>query len=296
MKAKRLITALAAISAFGFASAALAEFTAYDAIPSPQPGNVLSLGNEAYAQDELGDHVRFTGPYRVLSSVDVLMSSWACESGTWYGGTCSTTPGAKFSHPITLNIYAVDNSGPAPAVGALIASMTQTFDIPYRPSADPSCGTRWKDTDGSCFNGLATQITFDFIGDELALPDEVIYGVTYNTNTSGPSPLGVGGPYDSLNIGLAETAPNVGVDVEPDALFWDTAVCGWYTDGGAGGCDVFRRDTGWTPYTPTARFKMLAVPAIAGDCKKNGWMGLTRADGTPFKNQGDCVSYVMNGK
>jgi hypothetical protein len=31
-------------------------------------------------------------------------------------------------------------------------------------------------------------------------------------------------------------------------------------------------------------------------CKKDGWKMLFRADGSTFKNQGDCVSYVSNGK
>jgi hypothetical protein len=34
----------------------------------------------------------------------------------------------------------------------------------------------------------------------------------------------------------------------------------------------------------------------AESCKNDGWMDLTTADGTPFKNQGDCISYMNNGK
>ena len=34
----------------------------------------------------------------------------------------------------------------------------------------------------------------------------------------------------------------------------------------------------------------------ANACKKNGWVSLTRADFTTFKNQGDCVSYTNTGK
>jgi hypothetical protein len=30
-------------------------------------------------------------------------------------------------------------------------------------------------------------------------------------------------------------------------------------------------------------------------CKKGGWQNLVRADGTPFGNQGDCVSYAARG-
>src|SRR6476661_5468348 len=32
------------------------------------------------------------------------------------------------------------------------------------------------------------------------------------------------------------------------------------------------------------------------ECKKGGWQTMRRADGSTFKNQGDCVSYVNTGK
>lgn len=39
------------------------------------------------------------------------------------------------------------------------------------------------------------------------------------------------------------------------------------------------------------------VPTSADQCKKDGWRTLTDANGTAFKNQGDCVSYIAtNGK
>jgi hypothetical protein len=41
---------------------------------------------------------------------------------------------------------------------------------------------------------------------------------------------------------------------------------------------------------------LLAVPTNKDDCKNNGWKTLYRADGTPFKNQGDCIQYVNTGK
>lgn len=31
-------------------------------------------------------------------------------------------------------------------------------------------------------------------------------------------------------------------------------------------------------------------------CKKGGWQGLTRANGSGFKNQGDCIQYANTGK
>jgi hypothetical protein len=38
------------------------------------------------------------------------------------------------------------------------------------------------------------------------------------------------------------------------------------------------------------------VPTNANQCKNGGWMTSVRADGTTFKNQGDCVQYVNTGR
>lgn len=38
------------------------------------------------------------------------------------------------------------------------------------------------------------------------------------------------------------------------------------------------------------------VPTSKDQCKNGGWMTSVRADGSTFKNQGDCVSYTQNGK
>lgn len=38
------------------------------------------------------------------------------------------------------------------------------------------------------------------------------------------------------------------------------------------------------------------VPTDKEQCKKGGWENLARPDGSPFKNQGDCVSFVASGK
>ena len=37
-------------------------------------------------------------------------------------------------------------------------------------------------------------------------------------------------------------------------------------------------------------------PVNKDQCKNNGWQTLSRPDGTPFKNQGDCIQYVNTGK
>src|SRR5436305_1782062 len=72
----------------------------YDSTTAPLPGNLPSVGVEAYAFAQIGDAVTFTGTARSPRSVTITMSSWGCESGNWYSASCVTTPGATFTIPI----------------------------------------------------------------------------------------------------------------------------------------------------------------------------------------------------
>jgi hypothetical protein len=38
------------------------------------------------------------------------------------------------------------------------------------------------------------------------------------------------------------------------------------------------------------------VPAAKDDCEDGGWKDFARTDGSPFKNQGDCIQFVNTGK
>jgi hypothetical protein len=127
--------------------------------------------------------------------------------------------------PITFNVY---NVGTDNAVGSIIASVTQTFAIPYRPSADAThCSatpTEWYNGT-SCFNGKAVDVTFTF-PTHPTVGTSAIFGITFNTDDYGYSPLhGSGSPTDSLNIatypgtggGLVAVAPSVGTWL-PDGL------------------------------------------------------------------------------
>ena len=74
------------------------------------------------------------------------------------------------------------------------------------------------------------------------------------------------------------------------------AGCGW-APGFVGNADAFTVGVGVN--STTYNFELVApppVPASKDACKKNGWQTLGRADGSAFKNQGDCVSYVNTGK
>jgi hypothetical protein len=112
-------------------------------------------------------------------------------------------------------------------------------------------------------SGILFNITFDFTGLGVALPNEIIYGLAYNTETHGYDPMGVSGPFNSLNFGLNTVAPSIGVDVNSDAVFWNTSYAPFYTDGGAAGVNTFRLDTGWTGYVPAVEFNATTVPEPA---------------------------------
>jgi hypothetical protein len=240
----------------------------YSSIPKDLPGNVASVGFEATSASELGDDIRFVpGKDRKVKSVTVVMSSWGCESGGSTTDVCTTSPGARFKHPITLNIY----DGTGSALGPVLATKTATFGIRYRPSASPKCvgadaGKWYSKSDDSCYNGLAQEITFD-LGGGVKLPDEVIWGIAYDTTHHGYHPIGEAAPcyttsggcgYDSLNVGT-ETLALKGTDVDPDGIFWNTSYAPFYCDGGEAGVGFFRNDTdpglcSWADYRPMAEF------------------------------------------
>ena len=230
----------------------------YNSIPSPLPGNLPSVGAEAYAFNEFGNEITLAGPATPYPTVTVTMSSWGCQSGSWYGGDCQTTPGATFSIPITLNIYNPPAAG-AVIPGSLITSVTQTFSIPYRPSADNVNCTgayagRWYDqASNTCFNGLATNIRFH-LDPHVRLSGAIVYGITYNTSHYGYNPLGTGPscyatsagcPWDSLNIALSQDPTNVtvGSDPNPGTVWQNSHIPGEYCDNGAAGLGFFRLDS-----------------------------------------------------
>src|SRR5260370_35634289 len=83
----------------------------YDSTVSPLPGNLPSVGAEAYAFNELGDAVNFVGTARSPRAVTITMSSWACQQGHWNTADCVTAAGATFNIDITLNIYNAGSPG-----------------------------------------------------------------------------------------------------------------------------------------------------------------------------------------
>jgi hypothetical protein len=271
--AKLAATLLAAIAVSALAAGTAGASTViYNNLPSPWPGNVPSQAFEATQMSQFGGQVEFAGASAATTSVVVGMSSWGCESGSWFAHNCSTTPGGKFQWPVTLRVYTV---GTANAVGTKIAELTKTFKMPYRPSASARCtganAGKWFRS-GTCFNGRLFKIVFTFRG--LTLPSKAIISVFYNTSDYGtehqrPKPCDSepqGCPYDSLNVALTEpklngkeeaegpVPPSVGADPAPEDAYQDSTTAGNYCDMGLGGTGTFRLDSGlppcWTGYQP----------------------------------------------
>lgn len=246
MKSRFLVLTLA-IFMLG-AMAAQADVV-YSSIPSNVPPNVASLGYQATSTQEFGNAINLGGSARQLTTVSVLMSNWALESTYEAVGTST-----GYTHPLTFNIY--------DSLGSLLATDTINALIPWRPEADPTCagGTAWRAQDGNCYNGLATTVTFDFTSQNITLPDSLIFGLAFNTETHGYNPLGVAGPYNSLNFGLEGGSPTVGTLINPDSAYWNTSNAGFYTDGGAGGVSTFRQDTNWAPYAGQIEINAVETP------------------------------------
>jgi hypothetical protein len=207
----------------------------FSTIPAVVPPSLPSQAFQAQQTFEFGDSVALAAGGRHAVQASVIMVTWAQM--------------ASASFPITLNLYDGAN---------LIATRTQNFALPAVPPADPTCPLRddgsgihkWRSALG-CHNGFAFPIYFDLTG--ITLPDSFSYGIAYDTQTYGVSPIGSDGPWNSLNVGLvgdgstaASTVPFVGTDVDSGALLRS-----WVTGGHALG---LVSEPGWTGFAPAVSF------------------------------------------
>ena len=82
--------------------------------------------------------------------------------------------------------------------------------MPWRPT---------ETSDGGPYpnSGYAFEVTIPFV-ESAALPDEYVVLLSYNTESEGPAPLGVAGPYNSLNYGLSESEVLTGTDPDASSL------------------------------------------------------------------------------
>lgn len=219
-----------ALMAFG-ASSASAE-AVYDNVPSPLPGNFASIGFAATSSTQFGGEVELAGTPRPKSmvAVQVVMSDWACESGSWSAEDCSSPKHKSFREPITVSLYEVGN------LASPIATKTKNVKVPFRPSAEPAhcsgefAGTWYDEASKECFNGFAFPFTAKM--KVKGLPSKLIVTVSYPTT---------GVPSQSLNVALSEPAENtlsLGSDPTQELFVdssWSEMYCPGATDVGTFG-------------------------------------------------------------
>ena len=169
-------------------SAASQSAAIFDSTANTGPkSNLPSYGPEAYSAAQIGGQVTLPGFQAEAQQRHRHAQQLGMRGQVTGTRHCVTPAGAKYSLPITLNIYNTTD-------GTLLTSKTQTFDVSYRPSANPAkctgAPTKWySTTEKKCFNGLAQDVTFTFDG-TTTLPDTVRYGIAYGTSHYGSPSIG----------------------------------------------------------------------------------------------------------
>ena len=221
----------------------------YDNIPATLPASLTSEAYEATQTSEQGGLINLAAGSRTSPLITTVLDNYSCENGgTGGSSTCTTADnGSDYSTPLTMNIYSVGANG---SVGSLLATDTQTFEIPYRPSDSASCtGDRYATSDGACHTNNAVPVTFDLGGYHTTLPDQVIVSFALNTVDYGGDPTHAAetSPYNALNLGLIDnTTPSVGSDPAVNTYYENTATAG-NTNGSV---NVFGPDVATSPTDP----------------------------------------------
>lgn len=210
--------------------------TVYNSLKTPLPGSLSAENYQASRIAELGQKITLNGSARTLNSITICLVTWGYQSK--YGLLDAT-----WNCDVTLNLYAVnesDNTIP----GQQLLSITKPFAINWRPEPDASCGdTRWLAPEG-CKNGQAFTIDLDTL-ETITLPDELIFGIAFNTQNGGANPIGAVTP--SNDLAFAVNFDGTGIGSAPAERWMNSSEPTVYADGGVAGVGIFRKDVG-TPY------------------------------------------------
>lgn len=153
----------------------------------------------------------------------------------------------------------------------------------------------------------AINISVDIDGNGTADTNLVYEPVYNNSNVTS----GIWQTWDAYNGGNAIWWSSSPINVAPNRdtfVTWDTIVdanpnavlLAYGLNQGSGNpaltvaTDKFT--LGYNSECVIYNFEPFRVATGKDQCKNGGWQSVKRADGTGFKNQGDCVSYTNNGK
>jgi hypothetical protein len=128
-------------------------------------------------------------------------------------------------------------------------------------------------------------------------------GQTYQFFLDGPlsvNPPANGGGYANAYLHASNAALSGSTQQGSDDTFlWldpDGNVLTWFSGTGGGTSGWGSANNVDTDANVQVFASQVATSTSKDQCKNGGWMNLVRADGTPFKNQGDAIQYVNTGK
>ncbi|HKY05111.1 MAG TPA: hypothetical protein VJQ56_09480 [Blastocatellia bacterium] len=157
----------------------------------------------------------------------------------------------------------------------------------------------------------AINIQVDINGDAPGGFTTLVFEPVYNT-TQGAIEDNTWQTWDAFNGGQAiwwSSNPIPGAPNRDTFVTWDTIVnlnpdaviLGGFGINQGSGNPALTASTdaltiGYGDECVTYNFDPFEVAASKDACKNGGWKTLRRADGSAFKNQGDCIQYVNTGK
>ena len=156
----------------------------------------------------------------------------------------------------------------------------------------------------------ALNIQVDYNGDAEGGFTTLVFEPVYNTS-QGAVLNGVWQDWDAYNGGNGvwwSTRPIPGVCAFDCFVPWSTIIAnnpdakilgGFGVNQGSGNpgltASVDKLTIGYGGDVLTYDFEPYRVAQTRDDCKVGGWQSFKRADGSSFRNQGDCVSYINTG-
>jgi hypothetical protein len=192
----------------------------------------VSQPMQAESMSEFGTACGLTGKAgKKLKSVKVAFDSY--NNGTKYSMWSSDPRYAGqtsgYVVPVTLTFYAMDSEG---ETGNTLGKLTSNLTMDWCPE------TRGPSGDG--YNGWAFTRTVDVSSLNMVVPsnETVIVTVAYNTQSWGANPVGVNGPYNSLNLALMPTSDagvvygtSAGTYPKENGFYIKSGFAGFYKDG-----------------------------------------------------------------
>lgn len=236
---------------------------------------------------------------------------------TGFGGAGDSTRGAQ-GNTVTCNLFTGNGFGtPGPMVqlgeGIFLSSgqfpgTISTNTINTNNIAGNRVGLTYNGTEtinaqnnwwGSA-TGPTIASNLGGTGDPIVNPSGSVNYTPYSSAVNGcaPSPDSDGDGFGD-NVDNCPTTPNPGQeDGDSDGVgdACDTCPNDATNDAdGDGVCDDVDECLGTPPGTVVNPFGC-PLAETKDQCKNGGWQTLFRANGTGFKNQGDCIQYVNTGK